>query len=189
MKFLGRISRAAVLGAALALAFATQSFAASSHPTSDARSASTSVITHAVKDTKFASASVAEIPAAAPSGCLSGWVCIYASAFYSHGPGLLQQTNENWGLDLGSSNSACNPGTAAPDNQGGWNDCVSSIYNNTSSNFFFYTNTDCSSGGGFQLEVDAHSGRNNLNTDIGSHGTGYFNDSLTSDRKGSAGSC
>lgn len=143
---------------------------------------------------KPASLYAAGIPAAAPAGCPSGDVCIYSDANYGNGgpgipPGLFKETNENWGPEFGSSHGACTVKTAAPDNEGGWNDCVSSIYNNTSANFYFYVNTDCSSGGGFQLEVAAGSGRSDLNTDIGSHGTGYFNDSLTSDRRGSAGSC
>lgn len=191
MRFIGQLTSTAAIGAVLAVAFAAPSSASSARDVSSSTQlVSSSATAHSVAIAKPASASAAAIPAAAPEGCPSGKVCIYADAFYTGKPGEFEETNANWGSDLGTSDGACVAGsTAASDNHGGWNDCVSSIYNNTSSNFYFYINAGCSYGGGYQLEVAADSGRANLNTDIGNHGTGYFNDSLSSDRKGSAGGC
>jgi hypothetical protein len=122
----------------------------------------------------------AGVTTALPKSCTEDGavVCIYADDGFSFGPGIFQHTNANWGTDLGSSSGACRAGsTAASDNEGGWNDCATSIANNTSSDFTFYVNDNCANGGGPTLTLVNKTAISNLNT---SEFAG-FNDALSSD--------
>lgn len=126
MKPTGKIARVAILGSALALFAAAPGYATAAHPAHMKATAAARI--------------------AIPTSCLNegAVVCIYANNNFSLGPGTFKETNSNWGADLGSSDGACVAGeTAASDNGGGWNDCVSSIANNTTATFWFYPDDNC----------------------------------------------
>jgi len=165
MKLTKIIAQVAILGSTLAFFATAPAYAATARPAA-------------------AKAPAATATAALPSSCTShgAVVCIYANANYTGGPGIFSGTNADWGADFGSSDGACVAGsTAAPGNEGGWNDCVSSIVNNTSVAFIFYVNDNCltDAPGGGAIEVRAHTDVADLSTfAIG------FNDALSSDSRG-----
>ncbi|HET9895681.1 MAG TPA: peptidase inhibitor family I36 protein [Streptosporangiaceae bacterium] len=130
-------------------------------------------------------------PDSTPSDCPGGWVCIYASRDWSGGPGKFMGTNPSWGAELGSSHDACVAGqTAGADNKGGWNDCVSAIYDNNTISYSLYLNTHCSDGGGIRLPLAPAQAISNLATYSANGSTvGYWNDRLTSDKTGGGGGC
>jgi hypothetical protein len=124
----------------------------------------------------------AAISDALPSSCTShgAVVCIYANSGFSGGPGIFSGTNYSWGAEFGSSNGACVAGvSAASDNRGGWNDCVSSIVNNTGDTFYFYLDNNCTSA--IVWGMLPHTSISNLNANSN---TAVFNDSLSSDSRG-----
>jgi len=154
----------AILGSALLLLVAAPVGAATTHPAAHAKAAIT-----------------------LPNSCtrIGTVVCIYASSGFSGGPGHFTGTNADFGADFGSSNGACVAGsTAASDNKGGWNDCVSSIVNNTKNQFFFFVDTHC--GTTTSLDVGAESDISNLGANLQGQGTGHYNDSISSDQAGTS---
>lgn len=159
MRLVRRFLSVAAVGAALAVAFAVPSYAAT---------------TPTAAPVQAASIMVQAVPLV-PGSCPSGKVCIYASANFSLGPGLFSGSNADWGSAFGSSGGKCVAGsTAASDNKGGWNDCVSSLANNVAgATFTFYINDNCS-GSNFSLAP----GTQNSNL-----GGGIFNDALSSDKR------
>ncbi len=173
----------AVVGAAVSLLLAAPSLAATSHTAP------------AGQHSRLAAASKPRNAIAEPESCLQQQLngpaaCIYATNGYVNGPGVFRQTNPDWGADLGSSDGACNAQTAAPDNHGGWNDCVTSIWNDLSSSVTFYINNHCQTGGGDKLTIVSNSGVSNLNNDPApGQGNSYWNDSLSSDIVGDGGTC
>lgn len=185
MRILRMIPLAVAAGTAAAMLIADPSMAAISHSAA------------AGQHSRLRAAASKAAVDAAPNSCssLSGgpWVCIYADAGYDLGPGKFNGTNSQWGTDFGSSgNNVCVAGkTAASDNRGGWNDCVSSIYNNThSTTFAMYVNPGCANGGGDKLLLAAGSGVSDLNNHAAPNGdSSYWNDSLTSDIDNSGGNC
>lgn len=172
MRLVGRFASTAVVGAALALAFAVPSNAATTHTAAPVKTAS-----------------IMAVPAALtppPASCPRGDVCIFPNEQYAGGIGTFTGTNSNWGLDFGSSHGKCNPMTAAADNQGGWNDCVTSLANNTTDTFWFYIDAGCSptdtafnlvAGDGFDSLKKTDGGA------IHGHPAGFYNDKLTSDSR------
>jgi hypothetical protein len=164
MRLVSRFLGAAAVAAALALSFAVPGYAAPAHAAAPVHAASIKV------------QGVLVVPASCPAGS----ACIYANAGFSGGPGRFSGTNPNWGADFTAPPAnTCVPGSsAAADNHGGWNDCASSVADNTASAFVFYTNNNCT-GAHFELPAGMQ------NTNIGQISAG-FNDSLSSDSKGSA---
>ena len=161
MSTAGRMARAVILGIVFVLVAAAPAHAVTARP---APVKATMVISDAL-----------------PSSCTShgAVVCIYANSGFSGGPGIFSGTNYSWGAEFGSSNGACVAGvSAASDNRGGWNDCVSSIANNTGDTFWFYTDNNCSSANIYGLPP--HTSVSNLGGPIGN----IFNDSLSSDSRG-----
>lgn len=165
MRLVRRLVSVAAVGAALALTFAVPSYAGTTH------------IAAAVQTTSI----TIEAAPLLSAGCPAGKVCIYADANFVGGPGVFSGTNSDWGADFGSSDGACVAGsTAAGDNKGGWNDCASSIINNTGVTFWFYINADCSPiGSAFPLPSGYQVA--NLNTAFDDEPTGFYNDAITSD--------
>jgi hypothetical protein len=173
----------AVVGAAASLLLAAPSLAATSHTAP------------AGQHSRLAAASKPGNAIAEPSSCQQAQLngpraCIYATNGYVNGPGVFRQTNPDWGADLGSSDGACNAQTAAPDNHGGWNDCVTSLWNDLSSSVTFYIDDHCSTGLGFPLTIGPGFGLSNLNNFQAPNGNqSYWNNDLSSDILGTGGSC
>jgi len=166
MNLAGKTARVVILGSGLAFFAAAPAYAATARPVVPAKASAVTRETRAL-----------------PGSCTSNGavVCIYANINYSGGFGTFSGTNANWGTDFGSSHGACvADSTAASDNKGGWNDCASSIVNNTSSTFIVYINNNCLAGGPTALEVSEQSDLTFQNT-----GLSEFNDSLSSDNRGS----
>jgi peptidase inhibitor family I36 len=162
MRLVGRFLSAVAVGAALAVTFAVPSYAATIHTAAPAQAASIMV---------------QGVPLAAPANCPSGFVCIYPDLDFTGHVGTFSGSNASWGADFAAPpTGTCVAGvTAAPDNKGGWNDCVSSLYNHTGVTFTFYVDNNCS---GASFSLAPNTGRSNL-------GGTQFNDALSSDRRDS----
>jgi hypothetical protein len=183
MRIIRMIPLAAAAGAAVVMLISGSSMAAISHSPPAGHHSRLKPVSKPALDSEPGSCS-------GESG--GPWVCIYADASYDLGPGIFKQTNSDWGSDLGSSKGVCVAGkTAASDNRGGWNDCVSSIWNGASTNTYtMYINNGCANGGGDKLTIAAGTGVSDLNNDTAPNGdSSYWNDSLSSDIVGGGGDC
>ena len=118
----------------------------------------------------------------------SGWTCVWANANYgspSGSGGAGNFSNSTWFWGAYGSSGACIPGqTAAPDNQGGWNDCASSAKNEESSGMGLYINWYC---GGAEWTLGGGSSVANFHN-IVVNGVN-FNDAISSDHYPGRGSC
>src|ERR1700761_3312213 len=129
MRSVRRLLGAAAVGVALVMALAAPSYAATTHTAAPVHEAQI----------------MAQVVPLAPSNCPAGDVCIYANANFAGNVGEFAGTNNDWGGDfkVPPARTCVAGSTAGADNKGGWNDCVSSVFNNTGSTFWFYTNDNC----------------------------------------------
>jgi hypothetical protein len=109
--------------------------------------------------------------------CTSGWVCVYADANYFDGPALFRTSNSYWGVF--SSHGACVAGSTAAkdDTNGSWNDCMSSVHNESSVTMLFMSNAGCQ---GFSWPLSPGQSLASV-SDLNGHN---FNDSISSDEVG-----
>ncbi len=114
--------------------------------------------------------------------CPATYACGFADANFKLGPGKWQDTNPNFN-DFSSDGACYYPGTAGMYNNGSWNDCISSVVNNLSSNetIYWYPNAHCA---GDDLALGDGVAFSDLAAHYQSNGNSW-NDVISSDAVGS----
>lgn len=120
------------------------------------------------------------------TSCQSGFACSWASAQFQFGPGLSQDPNPDF-HDFGS-NGACNSMTSGQFSNGTWNDCISSLKNNSGNTFFWFASDHCPGGAAGALTETNGEQFTDL---VGQHqeNGNTWNDVISSDNVNSTGSC